>query len=64
GTTKSKRVTGRRTGKADATSYGTFAGQDEVTMGHDDAGGASRFFYVAKAPKWSVRSSTARLIRP
>ncbi|MFM9597032.1 hypothetical protein ACKI1O_47670, partial [Streptomyces scabiei] len=27
GTTKSKRVTGRRTGKADATSYGTFAGQ-------------------------------------
>ncbi|MFM9745072.1 DNA methyltransferase, partial [Streptomyces brasiliscabiei] len=30
GTTKSKRVTGRRTGKADATSYGAFAGQDEV----------------------------------
>ena len=45
---------GRRSGKADATALGKFAGQDEVAMGHTDSGGASRFFpvfrYCAKAP--------------
>lgn len=40
---------GSRTGKADATSYGVFTGQESVSMGHTDSGGASRFFYTAKA---------------
>ena len=46
-------TSGKRTGKRTGT-YGDFAGQDDVEMGHDDAGGASRFFptfrYEAKAP--------------
>jgi len=50
GVSSSSRV-GRRSGKNDTTSLGRFAGQAEVKMGHDDQGGASRFFYCAKAPK-------------
>ncbi len=49
GVSKSSQRVGRRSGKADATALGKFAGQDSVTMGHDDSGGASRFFYCAKA---------------
>lgn len=53
GITKSAQRTGKRTGK-DAGTFGVFAGQESVTMGHDDEGGASRFFpvfkYQAKAP--------------
>jgi hypothetical protein len=51
GVTKSAARVGRRSGKDDNTSLGKFAGQAEVKMGHDDQGGASRFFYCAKAPK-------------
>jgi site-specific DNA-methyltransferase (adenine-specific) len=43
GETKSTARTGKRTGKSSGT-YGAFAGQDEVAMGHTDQGGASRFF--------------------
>ena len=47
----SKARTGKRTGKRTGT-YGEFAGQDDVVMGHDDEGGsAARFFYCAKASK-------------
>jgi len=47
----SKATRGRRTGKS-AGVLGEFAGQDDVTMGHDDQGGsAARFFYCAKASK-------------
>lgn len=49
GVSKSRQHTGRRSGKADETSLGKFAGQELATMGHDDEGGASRFFYCAKA---------------
>ena len=42
---------GARTGKGVGTE-GAYAGQLDVTMGHDDAGGsAARFFYCAKASK-------------
>jgi site-specific DNA-methyltransferase (adenine-specific) len=47
-------VSSKRAGKRAGT-YGAFTGQPEVTMGHDDTGGASRFFpvfrYQAKAPR-------------
>ena len=52
GTTKGKRAKTKRspdTGSRQA--FGAFAGQAEVEIGYDDEGGASRFFYVAKAPK-------------
>ena len=53
GTTTSTQHTGPRPGKASGI-LGVFSGQESVTMGHDDAGGASRFFptfrYEAKAP--------------
>lgn len=51
GVTSSAQRIGRRTGKADTTSYGEFSGQERVVMGHNDSGGASRFFYTAKASK-------------
>ncbi len=41
---KSTKRTGKRTG-----TYGEFAGQDNVEMGHDDSGSAARFYYCAKA---------------
>lgn len=45
----SKSVTGSRAGKKTGV-LGTFVGQENVTMGHDDTGGsAARFFYSAKA---------------
>lgn len=50
GTSKSQNRVGKRTGK-DSGVLGAFTGPDEVSMGHTDSGGASRFFYVAKAPK-------------
>lgn len=43
GVSKSKRRIGNRTGKG-AGRYGEFEGQKQVAMGHDDSGGASRFF--------------------
>lgn len=53
GVTTSTKRTGKRTGKR-AGILGEFTGQESVTMGHDDTGGASRFFptfrYQAKAP--------------
>ena len=51
GVSKSSRRVGRRSGKADVTAIGKFAGQESVTMGYDDEGGASRFFYCAKPSK-------------
>ena len=50
GVSSSSSRVGKRTGK-DAGCLGAFAGQDNVLMGHDDTGGASRFFYTAKASK-------------
>ena len=53
GITGSRQRTGRRTGKSCGT-FGAFAGQEVVSMGHNDTGGASRYFpvfrYQAKAP--------------
>lgn len=39
---------GHRSGKASGV-LGAFVGQEAVVMGHADSGGASRFFYTAKA---------------
>ncbi len=50
GVSVSTNRTGKRTGK-EAGTFGTFEGQENVQMGHNDSGGASRFFYVAKASK-------------
>jgi DNA modification methylase len=50
GVTKSTQRTGKRSGK-EAGTFGKYTGQDEVSMGHSDSGGASRFFYTAKASK-------------
>lgn len=55
GVSTSKQRVGKRTGKAGTASYGDYEGQPNVSMGHSDSGGASRFFpvfkYQAKAPK-------------
>ena len=52
GTTKGKRIkTKRSPDSGSRQAYGNFAGQAGVEIGYDDAGGASRFFYVAKAPR-------------
>jgi site-specific DNA-methyltransferase (adenine-specific) len=50
GTSSSKQTTGKRTGKT-AGILGAYVGQDSVTMGHTDSGGASRFFFCPKASK-------------
>jgi site-specific DNA-methyltransferase (adenine-specific) len=54
GTSKSKSSTGRQTPKNGTASLGNFEGTDNIA-GHDDEGGASRFFpvfkYQAKAPE-------------
>ena len=50
GVSVSKSVVGNRTGKESGV-LGAFPGQNSVSMGHNDTGGASRFFYVAKASK-------------
>lgn len=49
GTGKST-ASARQTGQTGTVAYGSRAGSDKVA-GYNDAGGASRFFYVAKAPK-------------
>jgi DNA modification methylase len=41
----------RRNAPKAAGTYGAFAGDDEQRDGPSDSGGASRFFYCAKAPK-------------
>lgn len=58
GVTKSSQRTGKRTGRRTDTKEPLLAGlgaQENVTMGHNDEGGASRFFpvfrYQVKAPK-------------
>lgn len=48
GITKSTKVVGRRTAGGRGLTFGLGA-QDSVEMGHNDEGGASRFFYCAKA---------------
>jgi site-specific DNA-methyltransferase (adenine-specific) len=48
GVTKSSNAP--RVNKA-SNSFGTFETNDRITNGHTDSGGASRFFYVAKASK-------------
>lgn len=50
GISKSIQRIGKRSGK-EALRLGKFLGQDKVVMGHNDIGGASRFFYCAKASK-------------
>ena len=50
GTTTSKRSP-RGEGKDATGIYGAYGTPGDTTRGHSDAGGASRFFYVAKAPK-------------
>jgi site-specific DNA-methyltransferase (adenine-specific) len=50
GVSTSKASAGRQTAKRGTAALGDFAGTDNVA-GHTDSGGASRFFYVAKAPK-------------
>ena len=54
GVSVSRATVGNRPGKTAGT-YGAFVGQESVSMGHNDEGGASRFFpifrYQAKAPK-------------
>lgn len=54
GVSASTQRTGKRSGKSKDI-LGDFAGQENVTMGHTDSGGASRYFpvfkYQAKAPK-------------
>ena len=49
GTTKA--TPRRRNAPKGAGTYGAFTGADEDRQGPADPGGASRFFYVAKAPK-------------
>jgi DNA modification methylase len=44
--------------------HGGFAGQDDVTVGYGDAGGASRFFYVPKASKAERNGSGHPTIKP
>lgn len=50
GISTSTQKIGKRSGK-DKLRLGAFAGQENVVMGHNDSGGASRFFYCAKASK-------------
>lgn len=49
GTTKSR--SGKRNAPKDAGTFGAYAGDERDRLGHSDTGDASRFFYVAKAPK-------------
>lgn len=49
GTTKSR--SGKRNAPKGAGTSGAYAGDEPDRLGHSDTGGASRFFYVAKAPK-------------
>ena len=63
-TSPAKSRVGKRSGKATGT-FGEFVGQDEVSMGHDDAGGsAARFFYSAKASKVDRAGSKHPTIKP
>lgn len=41
----------RGAGKGPTATYGEWGTLDDTTRGHNDQGGASRFFYCAKAPK-------------
>ena len=50
GVSTSKQRRGKRSGK-EFGRYGRFTGQEDVVMGHSDSGGASRFFYCAKASR-------------
>lgn len=49
GASASKR-SARGAGKKASATYGAWGMADDDTRGHDDSGGASRFFYCAKAP--------------
>ena len=60
----SQQRTGKRTGKRTGC-LGAFSGQNEVTMGHNDAGGsAARFFYTAKANKAERKGSKHPTVKP
>jgi hypothetical protein len=50
GESRSRARTGKRAGRDNGLKFG-MAQQVEVRMGHSDSGGASRFFYCAKASK-------------
>ena len=45
----SSRQAPRGTGEGETATYGSWGMADDDTRGHDDRGGASRFFYTAKA---------------
>jgi DNA modification methylase len=56
----SQQRTGKRTG-----CLGAFGGQDQVAMGHDDAGGsAARYFYTAKATRAERQGVTHPTVKP
>lgn len=63
GISKSSQRTGQRSGK-EVGRYGNFTGQDNVCMGHNDKGGASRFFYCAKASKKDRAGSKHPTVKP
>lgn len=44
--------------------HGGYSGQDSVFMGYADSGGASRFFYCAKASKKERRDSKHPTVKP
>ncbi|MGB3327545.1 MAG: DNA methyltransferase [Thermomicrobiales bacterium] len=50
GASASTQRTGDRAGKG-TENAGAFSGQSDILMGHNDFGGASRFFYIAKASR-------------
>lgn len=60
---KSTRRVGDRTGKNSQT-FGFFAGNQAVVMGHTDSGGASRFFYCAKASPAERGGNTHPTVKP
>jgi site-specific DNA-methyltransferase (adenine-specific) len=63
GETKSTARVGKRSAK-DAARLGAFPGQDNVQMGHDDVGGASRFFYCPKVSTTEREGSIHPTMKP
>jgi len=63
GTSQSAARTGTRAGK-ERGALGAFAGQESVGQGHSDSGGASRFFYIAKADPSERGENTHPTVKP
>ena len=62
GVSVSKRAE-RGAGKGPTATYGEWGTLEDTTRGHDDQGGASRFFYTAKAPKSERPTYTRPVLR-